>query len=283
MDLVLYLNGDDGLLSLKIALKATNVQCIVLPEGYGNAEIRDIARQENILIKERSAPGKVDLSSYANCTLICSAFPYKVYSDERAAVAQAINIHAALLPKYRGRHGGVWAMINDEPVLGITAHDLDDGFDSGPIRGVQSFAVNDTMRLGDIQEAMCQAHEDLLETFLTGKTLTYAPTGLQDIYWRKRNATDSMINWNLSARNVFLLIRALDRAPIYAWSYYNGYKFTFSHVEIASGAYTTQLPGTVIAEDGEILICCGDGKAVRVVAYDFQEGGTPLREGMVLH
>jgi methionyl-tRNA formyltransferase len=281
--LVLYLNGSEGFFTLKIALQAAQVQCIVLPEGGGNTEIRQLAEQENIPVTERSLKGRADISSYTECTLISSAFPYKVYSEERDVVAQAINIHAALLPKYRGRHGGVWAMINDEPVLGVTIHDMDDGFDSGSIQGVQTFDVNDRMRLCDIQEAMCHAHKNLLEDFLSGRTLPQELKEQGAIYWRKRSAADSLINWHLSARKVFLLIRALARAPIYAYSQYNSYKFTFTHVEVADDAYTTQLPGTVISEGEEILICCGDRKAVRVVAYNAPEGGLPLREGMVLH
>jgi methionyl-tRNA formyltransferase len=55
------------------------------------------------------------------------------------SVYTPINIHAAILPFYRGIHGGIWAQINGEEFLGSTCHVIDSGIDSGPILTVEKF------------------------------------------------------------------------------------------------------------------------------------------------
>lgn len=44
-----------------------------------------------------------------------------------------INIHYSLLPKYRGYHSTVWAIINDEKYLGLTIHEMSEYIDDGDI------------------------------------------------------------------------------------------------------------------------------------------------------
>ena len=282
LGVVLYLNGGEGLATLNICLEHANVQAIVLPEGSDNTEIRTIASQQNIALLERTSKSEVNVQAYAGSTLISSAFPYKVYASECAPMRLAVNFHAAILPKYRGKHAGVWAMLNDEPELGVTVHEIDDGFDSGNILGIHRFPVADEMRLEDIQYQLTLAHKALLEGVLKGETLACSPKEEANIYWRQRNAADGMIQWHQGARQIFLLVRALARNPVYAWSRYNRHKFMFSEVQPAAGEAGV-LAGTVMHRDGEILIACGDGEAVRVVTYHAEDAASQLKDGMVLH
>ena len=99
--------------------------------------------------------------------LIKSAFPYKIFEKERTFFKQAVNFHSAILPKYRGRHGSVWAMINDEKELGVSIHEIDESFDNGKILSIESFPIFDEMKLNDIQEEARNCLETALENFFT--------------------------------------------------------------------------------------------------------------------
>jgi methionyl-tRNA formyltransferase len=60
-----------------------------------------------------------------------------------------LNVHSALLPKYRGIDGLFWALAHGESQVGVTVHLMSEGFDDGTIVGQQSFEVNpdDTLHI----------------------------------------------------------------------------------------------------------------------------------------
>ena len=61
----------------------------------------------------------------------------------------AINLHPSLLPKYRGRAPLNWAILNGEKMLGLTAHWIDNGVDTGDIILQKSFHLHQNQDVGD--------------------------------------------------------------------------------------------------------------------------------------
>lgn len=283
MKVILYLNGGEGLAAFRLALKYTHPLLVVLPEEYNNDEIVSLADTNEVPVYQRSMRQPADLKAYTDAVIVSSAFPYKIYEDEYMAVSRAVNFHGAILPKYRGRHGNIWAMINDETRLGITAHEIDDGFDSGKVAGIKTFEIKDDMSRAQIEKAMATAHEDILTEFMSEEgeiRSDHEPTS-ENIYWRSRTKQDGFVNWHSSARDIYLFVRALSRPGLYAWSRYNRHSFSF--VELAISEMTASgLAGRVVVKDGKTLICAGDGRLLEVVSYE-SETGSELREGMVLH
>ena len=204
MKVVLYLNGDEGFFTASVALRYANVAKIVLPKKYENDEIKNLANKNKIPISLRGAEIPVNFKNHRDAILISSAFPYKIFEKERTFFKQAVNFHSAILPKYRGRHGSVWAMINDEKELGVSIHEIDESFDNGKILSIESFPIFDEMKLNDIQEEARNCLETALENFFTGKLKTKFKS-TENIYWRSRKASDSFINWHASPKSIFCL------------------------------------------------------------------------------
>ena len=196
-------------------------------------------------------------------------------------VKKAVNFHAAILPKYRGRHGAVWALINDEKELGVTVHEIDDGFDSGKILSIERFSIDDDLSLKDIQNKSFETLEFLLKNFFTQSLNVNSPIPKENIYWRARNSNDSNICWNLSARKIFLFVRSLSRPNIYARSCYKKDTFHFKSVRIED-RFFDKIAGTVVFDKDCIFISTGDEKSVQVLDYSGIDNAV-LQEGMVLH
>jgi len=143
-----------------------------------------------------------------------------------------VNMHYALLPKYRGFHGITWAIINGEKELGYTIHLVDEGIDSGPIYTQEKmlFKVNDDVvfirkKLLEIfLEKGCKTYIDILENRISA----IPQIENEAIYVCKRYEADGIINWNDNAAEVHNLIRALK--PPYTKGAFTFYKDKQIHI-----------------------------------------------------
>ena len=75
----------------------------------------------------------------------------------------AINIHASILPKYKGKHSDVWALINDEKTLGITVHKINEKFDDGEILHIEEIKINDSMTNKEIYQNISKPLQKIIK------------------------------------------------------------------------------------------------------------------------
>ena len=68
-------------------------------------------------------------------------YPFKILGDLISRVKYAINFHSSLLPKHRGRYVH-WAILDGDEEAGITAHLMDDKYDTGPVIGQMNHPVS---------------------------------------------------------------------------------------------------------------------------------------------
>lgn len=130
-----------------------------------------------------------------------------------------INIHYSLLPKYRGFHSTVWAILNDEDYLGLTAHLMSDYIDDGPI--IHQFMVeNDRVRTSrEYMEFFNSYIADnigqILEDYLYGKT-GLSENNKQLATWvGKRTREDCKIDFHRDIHYLKNFFRALvDPYPL---------------------------------------------------------------------
>tara|TARA_A100001037_G_C15112905_1_gene619915 strand:+ start:1034 stop:1807 length:774 start_codon:yes stop_codon:yes gene_type:complete len=129
-----------------------------------------------------------------------------------------INIHPALLPKYRGRYSTAHAIFNGESRTGVTLHWLDQGIDSGPIISQKTIKIepNDTAKT--LWEKFCsegeRLFEEFLELWLSGNKI---PSKIQDeslaTYYPKGLPNDGEIDWSWSGEKIRNFIRAMTFEP----------------------------------------------------------------------
>lgn len=132
-----------------------------------------------------------------------------------AAPLGFINCHAGALPYYRGRNPLNWALINDEKYFGVTAHYVDEGIDTGDIiiqKKVDILEQDDYSSL--LEKAFIKCSEVLAEAvehIVADKVNRVRQSEIDPygFYCGMRRVGDEVIDWNLPARRIHNLIRAI--------------------------------------------------------------------------
>ncbi|MBW1780284.1 MAG: methionyl-tRNA formyltransferase [Deltaproteobacteria bacterium] len=128
-----------------------------------------------------------------------------------------LNIHASLLPKYRGAAPIQWAIINDEAETGLSAMWMDEGLDTGPVLLQEMVAIGRDETAGELHDRLARLSGDVLLKTIEGLTNNRLFEKPQDdahaTYAPKIDRGLSVISWDRSARAISALIRALDPWP----------------------------------------------------------------------
>ncbi|MGA8753936.1 methionyl-tRNA formyltransferase, partial [Candidatus Deferrimicrobium sp.] len=174
-----------------------------------------------------------------------------------------INVHASLLPKYRGAAPINWAVARGETGTGITIMRMDEGMDTGPMLYVREMPIGgeDTAEtmfsklsvLGAeaLREAMRKLWEGTLcETPQDAALATYAP---------KLTKEHGRIDWSRPAGEVRNLVRGMTPWPS-AFALHAGKKLKVLSSAVAGESGAAGEPGEVVAlaRDG-IAVACGEG------------------------
>src|SRR5688572_19640495 len=128
-----------------------------------------------------------------------------------------INVHASLLPKYRGAAPINWAIINGEQQSGVTTFKLTHEIDTGNILLQQKVKIEEDDDAGSLHDKLKYAGAELLvktvegivENKITGQPQPQGAT----LHAPKLNTETAKINWNLPAEKIHNLIRGLSPYP----------------------------------------------------------------------
>jgi methionyl-tRNA formyltransferase len=210
-----------------------------------------------------------------------------------------VNVHASLLPKYRGAAPIQWAILNDEPETGVTIMQMDVGLDTGPILTVAATPITAEDTAPTLHDRLAHLGADLLirtlPDYVAGR-LTPRPQPAEGVsYARKITKDDGRLDWSRPARELWNRIRGLNPWPG---------TFTFlpaaprpillkvhqaSLRQVPSGAHT---PGQIVSADrtGLVVACGQDAICLtqvqreggrRLTVAEFL-AGHPLRPGQSL-
>jgi methionyl-tRNA formyltransferase len=128
-----------------------------------------------------------------------------------------INIHASLLPKYRGSAPIQWAIINNEKKTGLTTMFMDEGMDTGPILMQQELDILEGETAGRLHDRLSFLAPGLLIKTLEGLAKDTIEGKKQDeslaSYASKLQKEQGLINWSWPAERICGLIRGLDPWP----------------------------------------------------------------------
>jgi methionyl-tRNA formyltransferase len=129
----------------------------------------------------------------------------------------ALNIHASLLPLYRGAAPIQWAILNNETKTGLTAMRMDEGLDRGPILLQQELSILPDETAGQLHDRLSALTGDFLIRTLDGLAKNQLQERSQDqnvsTYAPKIDRSMSQINWDKPAETVSAFIRAFDPWP----------------------------------------------------------------------
>ncbi len=176
------------------------------------------------------------------------------------------NMHGSYLPSYRGRAPLNWSIINGENYCGTTLHVMGKKFDSGDIVSQEKVKFGDDEYVGEIQPRITKAAvrtlSKVLPLLLSGKAPRTKQDESQASYFGKRTPEDGRIDFKLSARSVYNLIRGVSKPYPGAFTDVLGHgKAVIWRASIGEKTPKGTKPGTVIfpKESGaKIKIACSD-------------------------
>ena len=159
-----------------------------------------------------------------------------------------VNVHASLLPKYRGAAPIQWAVINGERVSGVTTMQMDEGLDTGDMLMKTEIVLDEKETGGSLHDKLARAGAGLcvqtLEALKDG-TVVREPQGESTTeYARMLDKGMGRIDWSKDAKSVECLIRGLNPWPS-AYTEWNGRTMKIWEADVADIDEGRE-PGTVI-------------------------------------
>ena len=184
------------------------------------------------------------------------------------------NLHASLLPRWRGAAPINRAIMASDAETGVTVMKMDEGLDTGAMAMIERVRIGDDMTAGELHDALSRLGADLMARALAALergTLQFTPQPAEGVtYAAKIDKGETRIGWGKPWAVVHNHIRGLSPFPG-AWCEWPG----AGRVKVLRSARGEGrgAPGTVL--DNRLTVACADG-AVRIVELQ-KAGGRPMR------
>jgi len=266
---IVYLGIPLGALALSHDGLCIAAACISRPEFPGMRRLRAALARSSAPLFARPDLADADLQRLLRSSkpsLIVSYFWHRSVPAEIRSMAPlgAIGVHPSLLPRHRGADPIFWALRQGDETTGVTAHALDDGYDTGPVLATRSLAIDEGWNAHALAQALDRPAlallRDVCGRFASGQRpaahpqdealATSAPEPTEE---------DLEIRWALPADQILRLVRAAAPAPG-AFSQYRDRTLTV----LAATRSTVRLdPGDAAILDEGVVVGTAD-QAVRL-------------------
>lgn len=178
-----------------------------------------------------------------------------------------INVHASLLPRYRGASPIHWAILNGDTETGVTTMQMDEGMDTGDILLVKKVPIGPDDTAEELFETLSGVGaEAMLETIEALKKGTMQPVKQDNSKAVNVGLLTKQlgeIDWSKPARQIHNQIRGLYSWPG-AYTYWNDAVLKIHKARLREQS-TRKAPGTVVQTKGGLLVACGDGMCVELL------------------
>lgn len=179
-----------------------------------------------------------------------------------------INVHASLLPRYRGASPIHQAVLAGDATTGVTIMRVVRELDAGPMLDVVDVPIGPDDTTGEVEARLAEAGAALLVDVvnrLAAGPVTETPQDEADVTIAPRlEKTRGLIDWTQPAAVVHNQVRGLQPWPG-AWTYLDGQRLAIRRTVLVAGTSRAEPAGTVHAEDGGLQVVCGDGNLVALV------------------
>ncbi|HCB93033.1 MAG TPA: methionyl-tRNA formyltransferase [Selenomonas sp.] len=173
-----------------------------------------------------------------------------------------INVHASLLPRYRGAAPMQWCLINGESKTGITTMFMDAGLDTGDMLLKHEIEISDSMNLSELHDRMMTEGAKLLTQTLKqlseGTLIREKQEDSDSCYAPMLNKETGRIDWSKSASEIHNLVRGLDSWPG-AYTFRNGEKYKIWRTMVEDGTSVSPAGEILQADSHGLLVSTGNG------------------------
>jgi methionyl-tRNA formyltransferase len=252
--------------------------------------VAQLARSLDLPLRQPARMSEVAGEISSNDALVVAAYGQILRPDTLYAASEgAWNVHASLLPKYRGAAPIERSIMAGEPESGVTIIRMDEGLDTGPMALQRPLPIPPDMTGGELSELLAglgtEAVVEVLNQIEAGTVNLIEQDSLHATYAPKLLDEDLEIRWDRSVEDVANLVRALSphvgarafdsgvEGPVKIW-----------RAEVFDGVVPTLKAGAIRTENGRILVGCGVGVlevlelqmpgGKRLAARDFLRGNT---------
>ncbi|MFQ5575232.1 MAG: methionyl-tRNA formyltransferase, partial [Terriglobia bacterium] len=205
-----------------------------------------------------------------------------------------VNVHASLLPKYRGAAPVQRAIMNGEPETGVTIQRMDEGIDTGDVLAQESLRIDRDDTTGSLSVRLAELGARMLGPTLTGFVSGAVVPVPQDergvSYAQKITRAETVIDWNRPSQEIRNKVRALNPKPA-AYTCYKDRRLQVLEVAELTGDGISERPGTVLDTEPVVRVMAETGvveiTTVRPEGGNLMSGaafarGHRLRAGEVL-
>lgn len=262
---------------VKVLAEARGLR-VIQPEKARDGQLRDALLAESLDVAVVVAYGKI--------------LPPEVLAAPRLG---CLNVHASLLPRYRGAAPIQWAIVRGETETGVCLMQMDAGMDTGPVLARRSLSIGPDETAGELFERLAplgaQLLGDSLLPFARGE-LTQVPQCADDATSAPMiRKVDGALDFSQSAQSVHDRVRGLSPWPG-AFTAHGGRRIKVHRTRVERDRGACGPPGSVISagQDG-VVVACGQGQVrleelqaegkKRMPAAQFL-AGFPLPQGSVL-
>jgi methionyl-tRNA formyltransferase len=189
-----------------------------------------------------------------------------------------INVHASLLPRYRGAAPVHRAVMAGDTITGVTIMRVVKALDAGPMLATVQRSIGADETSVDVEQGLAALGASLLVETLDRLASGPVPETAQDerlaTYAPKITREDGRVDWSRPARQIHDLVRGLHPWP-HAASFVGSRRVIVHRSQVAGYESPGQAPGTIaVADGGRLDVVTGDG-VLRLLELQ-KEGGRPL-------
>ncbi len=178
-----------------------------------------------------------------------------------------VNLHASLLPKYRGSAPVQWSVLNGDRETGVTTIYINEAMDAGDIIESRSVSIGEYETSGELFERLKVEGADLLchtlRAIENGSAKRTRQNDSEAVYTRQLSKSDSPIDWSLGSEQIINKIRGLNPWPV-ATAVIAGAELKI-YAAVKTGNLTDAAAGEIVSSgrDG-IEVACGDGRTILI-------------------
>ncbi len=257
-------------------ISVSPVKSVALAAGLDVYQPEKVRAPEALAYFERIAPDCVVIIAYGQI------IPAKLIAIPRLGW---INVHASLLPKYRGAAPINWAILKGETETGLTTMQIDPGLDTGPMLLRTKLAIGADETAPELTARLAQAGAPLIVETLhrveRGDITPEPQDSSQATHAPPLKKEDGLIDWARPAVQIYNQIRALQPWPA-TFTSFREKKCLIWGRPLAADAVWPAAPGMIRAEKSELIVACSTGSLrldevqlegrKRVTAREFANG-----------
>lgn len=242
------------------------------PKGRGKSvqfsAVKSAALAHNIEVYQprriREPECAAYLKKYEPDIMVVAAFG-QILTEEILTMPRygCINVHASLLPKYRGAAPIQWAVINGEKTTGVTTMQMDAGIDTGDMLEKTELALAPDETGGSLFDRLAKAGAKLCVQTLAhiedGTVTRTKQDESQATHVGMIKKSMGIIDWKKTAVQIERMIRGLNPWPS-AYTSLDGKTLKIWKAEVAEGTDASQAGTVVLADKKQLAVQTGEGR-----------------------